>query len=411
MEAIILAGGKGTRLQSVVSDLPKPMAPIGAKPFLYYQMQFLKRQGVSRFVLAVGYLYEKVQAYFGESFEDIPIKYVIEHEPLGTGGGVKFALGACETNDVLLCNGDTFFSFNLTKLSFAHQSFQSSFTFSVHKVYNTGRYGGMSISDDAKVKAFVAKDIIGETYINAGAYIVNKESFLKDTASRERFSLEDDFLAKKVGLADFYAVPFTGANFLDIGIPEDYSKGQDLIPLWAREERPLIKTIFLDRDGVINKKIDNDYVRNTSQLEILPGVINWISDHKNNLLIVVTNQRGIGKGLMSLEDVEEIHDQINLELNKEGAQIARFYVCPATESSAICRKPNPGMLEQASSEFAEINKNSTVLIGDSLSDLQAARAFGIPSVYLTNGQVLRFEVLESASLVTTSLQHVDLSEL
>ncbi len=408
-EAVILAGGKGTRLRSVVSDVPKPMADIDGQPFLYHQIRYLAKQGISRVVLSVGYLHQVIEDFFGDSFEGTEIIYVREESPLGTGGGLKLALDACKTDDVLVCNGDTFFEFRLSKLAFVHQKKNAGFTFSVREVENDGRYGGLKISDDCLVLEFIAKNVIAKTFINAGVYLVNKSFFLAETTHLiDVFSLEDDFLAKKLNLSKIFAVPFTDGRFLDIGIPEDYFKARDLIPLWVGSGLSPVDTIFLDRDGVINEKIDGGYVTRLSELKILDGVTGWLRGKaaEEKQFFVITNQRGIGRGIMTEEDLSIIHGEISDLLAVHGVQITSFYHCPDTEKTSWRRKPNPGMLEEAFSANPGLKKETSVLIGDSLTDLQAAGAFGIRSIWLTNGKNIRFEALLWCSDVAETLKDV-----
>ncbi|WP_304236650.1 HAD-IIIA family hydrolase [Jiulongibacter sediminis] len=410
-EAIILAGGKGTRLQAVVSDVPKPMAPIGEKPFLFYQMKYLISRGIDRIILSVGYKSEVISDYFGNEFQGVPLVYVHEENPLGTGGGVRLALNAANSNEVLVCNGDTFFEFELSKLQFAHRQFQGTLTFSVHEIENNGRYGGMRIGSDAKVNGFIPKNVTGKTYINAGIYLINKTEFLAQTPADTPFSLEDDFLAVKVGEGRFYACPFSASQFIDIGIPEDYEKGQSLIPTWSSKESTEFKTVFLDRDGVLNRKIDNGYVTKPEELEILPGVRETLKEwgDAGKEFFIVTNQRGVGRGLMTIEELHAVHFTLLKKMEAVGVKIRDIKFCTDTENSSPCRKPNPGMLLELFKEYPHIEKDKVIFIGDSLSDLQAGKNAGVKTAFLTNDKPLNFEVLQKADHVSGQLSGLRLN--
>ena len=225
-EAIILAGGFGTRLQSVVPDLPKPMAPVAGKPFLEYLLLFLKNYGFNRVVISTGYMSEKISSYFGNSYEGMKIIYVKEENALGTGGALKLALQHCEEQHVLVMNGDSFFDINLAEFQLFHLHYQPMFTLATRSVENAGRYGTLEIEED-EICAFREKT--GEEKpgnINAGIYYVDNYFFLENSPEAETFSLEKDFFEKNVDNFGFFAYPGEG-YFIDIGIPEDYQRAQD----------------------------------------------------------------------------------------------------------------------------------------------------------------------------------------
>ncbi|UBM57914.1 HAD-IIIA family hydrolase [Marinilongibacter aquaticus] len=409
-EALILAGGKGTRLRSVVQDVPKPMAPISGKPFLHYQMKYLKGLGISRFVLSVGYKQELIREEIGLEFEGVPVVYAIEEEPLGTGGGLRHALQYCQTDTPLVCNGDTFFEINLSKLFYVHRTSEALLTFSVREIDNNGRFGGLQIEEDASVSGFVAKDVLGKTFINAGTYVLHKGKFLASTEA-SRFSLEDDFLAKRVSQGNFVACAFRDSKFIDIGIPEDYEKAQTLIPEWASQEKRNFNTLFLDRDGVLNKKIDGSYVRKPEELEVLPGVPEKLAEWRkaNKKLFVVTNQRGVGRGLMSLDDLQAVHQSLLEKLALFAVAFEDIKFCTDVEANSPRRKPNPGMLLEIFDEFPAVKKETTLFIGDSLSDLQAGNAAGVETCFISHGKSLSFEQILCSNCIFESLSEVDLT--
>lgn len=215
MEAIILAGGFGTRLQSVVSDVPKPMAPINGKPFLEYILLYLKKYGINKVVLAVSYKKDIIKNYFKDSFSGIKIIYSEENEPLGTGGAIKQALENIERSNVYVLNGDTFFDFNISNMSIKNSKIQ----IALKKMYNFDRYGSIDIDALGIIKEFHEKQYTASGYINTGTYLINKDLF-KDFNLNINFSFES-FLEKNANFLNIETI-IDDEYFIDIGIPSDY---------------------------------------------------------------------------------------------------------------------------------------------------------------------------------------------
>ena len=226
LEAIILAGGFGTRLKEAVPDLPKPMAPIQGKPFLAYLLENLSKKGFKRVILSLGYMPEKIIDYFGTSFSGIEIIYSVEKEPLGTGGATKLALERCTQDHVYIINGDTYLDFEVDEIeSLWHKNHQPIIV--GVNVENTSRYGSLEIVD-GRVISFKEKAFIKSGPINAGCYIFTKTQ-LESFVSKVKFSLESDFLIYEVKKA-ILKVYLSGGLFIDIGIPEDYKRAQLILP-------------------------------------------------------------------------------------------------------------------------------------------------------------------------------------
>lgn len=226
-EAIILAGGFGTRLQAVVNDVPKPMAPINNEPFLNYVFDYLKHYNIEHVVLSTGYLSEKISQYYNNEYKGIKISYTKEVEPLGTGGGIRLALEKCLTNEVLVLNGDSFFDVNLNSYYKQHSSFKSDCSLALRKVDNVSRYGTIKLDDTSVIKAFKEKDGVEQPgLINGGVYILNRELFFNKTEANKAFSIEKDFFEKRINELTIFGFEYQG-YFIDIGIPEDYKKAQD----------------------------------------------------------------------------------------------------------------------------------------------------------------------------------------
>lgn len=225
MEAIVLVGGLGKRLRSEVSDLPKAMAPINGRPFLEYQMGYLKNQGITRVIMAVGYKKEHIQQHFQNEYQHIEIVYAEEHEPLGTGGAIVNALPLVKNNRFFILNGDTVFNISLDKLIEKHRDLNADLTMALRKIEDTTRYGSVEIDHSGRIKGFLEKgEAQGKGLINGGIYFANR-SLIENCSENERFSFEKEVLEQNYKTQKFYGVPFDD-YFLDIGIPEDYKRAQ-----------------------------------------------------------------------------------------------------------------------------------------------------------------------------------------
>lgn len=222
MEAIILAGGLGTRLRAVVSNVPKPMAPIMGIPFLEYIFRYLKKNNINKVVLSVCYKRDTIIKYFSDTFFDISIKYSVEEEPLGTGGAIKQSLKFCNNENILLLNGDTFFNVNLDALFKSHLNNLADLTLCLKPMCNFDRYGIVKLDSANRVIGFNEKKYCENGLINGGLYIIRK-NFL-DNEDVQKFSFED-FMNKNYKEKKIYGVIDNG-YFIDVGIPEDYYKAQ-----------------------------------------------------------------------------------------------------------------------------------------------------------------------------------------
>jgi D-glycero-alpha-D-manno-heptose 1-phosphate guanylyltransferase len=223
MEAIILAGGLGTRLRAAVADRPKVMAEINGQPFLNYLFNYLSWNNVSRVILATGYLHEKIEDCYGSAYKKIKIEYTKEESPLGTGGAIKFALKRMALENVLILNGDTFFDINLNGLAALHEKSNADLTMALKAMRHISRYGSVKIQG-TRVVNFEEKKQVEEGYINAGFYIARKNLFGRFDLP-DRFSFEEDFLKKHVASLEVHAYT-SDAYFIDIGVPEDYQRAQ-----------------------------------------------------------------------------------------------------------------------------------------------------------------------------------------
>ncbi|ECP7379367.1 NTP transferase domain-containing protein [Campylobacter coli] len=214
MQAIVLAGGLGTRLRSVVQDLPKPMAPINGKPFLAFVLEYLKKQGITEIILSVSYKYELIQEYFKDKFHSVKIRYNIEKELLGTGGAIKDALKFVK-NEAYVLNGDTFFDINLKKLVLNG----SKICIALKQMQNFNRYGTVNVNEQGFVTSFEEKVFKKQGLINGGIYLLKKDIF-DEFSLEKKFSFEE-FLQENYKSLKIQTQIFDD-YFIDIGIPEDY---------------------------------------------------------------------------------------------------------------------------------------------------------------------------------------------
>ncbi|MBV8254344.1 MAG: nucleotidyltransferase family protein [Chitinophaga sp.] len=227
MVAIILAGGFGTRLRSVVKDQPKPLAQVGKYPFLYYLIHYLKSENVNKFIFSLGYLHEQITSFLEEHFQDIDYKIVIEEEPLGTGGAVKLCAEQTTENEILLVNADTFFELKINSLTAYSLQKNADCVIALTQLENFDRYGVVKLDDNNKVLSFEEKKKTDIGLINTGLIFFNKEIMMPlFNKHNGAFSLEKDILEPNIESLKIYGYPQQG-YFIDIGIPEDYFKANN----------------------------------------------------------------------------------------------------------------------------------------------------------------------------------------
>lgn len=225
-QAIILAGGFGTRLKSVVADVPKPMASVCNRPFLAFIMDYLAKANFQKVVLSVGYKGEVIQEYFGDYYKGITIEYATEATPLGTGGGILNATGTCSDEPILVLNGDTFFNIPIADFYTFFINNQSDLAFGLKPMQDFERYGTVILDENQRITQFQEKQYRKSGLINGGAYILRKSIFEQQGFSiGQKFSFEADFLEKYVDDLKFSGFVIDN-YFIDIGIPEDYAKAQ-----------------------------------------------------------------------------------------------------------------------------------------------------------------------------------------
>ncbi len=224
MECIVLAGGLGTRLQSVVHDVPKCMAPVNGKPFLHYLFDYAEQQGCSGVILSLGYKHQHITEWLMTQQRRFSIDSVIESEPLGTGGGIQLALQKATDRHVAVLNGDTMFKVPLNEMMQSHLDKKAATTLALKPMRNFNRYGVVKTDNTARIIAFEEKKQQEEGLINGGVYIIDKDS-LASKNFPEKFSFEKDYFEAFVQEGDMYGF-VSDAYFIDIGIPSDYKQAQ-----------------------------------------------------------------------------------------------------------------------------------------------------------------------------------------
>lgn len=224
-EAVILAGGIGSRLKTVVNDRPKPMALINNKPFLYYLLSNLKKEGFQHIILAVGFKHKIISNFFGSNFKEMDITYAIEEKPLGTGGGILNALKHARKKQTFILNGDTYFPVPFDEMEKLANEKKSDLVIALRKLIDISRYGTILIDSQNRVVEFSEKtDLPKPGLINGGIYLIKNSLFFK-LPFPEKFSFEEDFLTAEFREKQFFGIPFNN-YFLDIGIPESYQQAQ-----------------------------------------------------------------------------------------------------------------------------------------------------------------------------------------
>ncbi|OQP44905.1 nucleotidyltransferase [Niastella yeongjuensis] len=221
-ECIILAGGLGTRLRGAVPDLPKCMAPVAGKPFLAHVIGYFRNQGVEKFIFSLGYKHEVIQDYLEAEYPALHKQYVIEKDPLGTGGAIQLACRQASEKNVLILNGDTLFSIQLPALTAIHEQRKAHCTLALKPMQHFDRYGVVEMADNGAIKSFKEKQFYESGLINGGIYALQVEPFLKEGLP-EIFSFEKDYLEKLYKVRPMYGV-VQDEYFIDIGIPEDFEK-------------------------------------------------------------------------------------------------------------------------------------------------------------------------------------------
>ena len=391
-----MAGGKGTRISSIASDIPKPMIKMDDKPILEWQIETLKNQGFDEFIITVSHLSGVIKDYFGDGFKyGVNIEYYEEEIPLGNAGAL-FKIKDKLNDDFLLINGDVLFDVDVNRFYRYHQIKKGLVSLLTHP--NDHPYdSGLIITDDNnEVIKWLAKEDERPKYyknrVNAGMHIISPK-VLDQEFDKEKIDLDRDVLKPLCDTGKMYA--YDSSEYIkDMGTPERYNQVSSDLLSGKIKERNLMykqKAIFLDRDGTINKYVG--FLRNIDDFELNDGVSEAIKkiNRSKYLAIVVTNQPVIARGEVTFEQLNEIHNKMETLLGQDGAYLDAIYYCPHHPDSGFegevkelkidcdCRKPKPGMLYKAAEDF-NIDLSESYMIGDSDNDILAGNAAGCKSI-------------------------------
>lgn len=404
MQAVIMAGGKGTRLRSVTNDeIPKPMATIAGKPILQWQIECLRRSGVTDIIIITGYLGEKIESYFGDGAAfGVRIGYYRETQPLGTAGALAEITDRLD-EDFLLVFGDTIFDISISRMFAFHHEKRAEATLFAHP--NSHPFDSDIILRDGtqRVCGFLSKhdERFGwyDNCVNAGFYIINKR--LCECIPRgEKTDLEKQVLwplAKSGGAVYAYLSP---EYIKDVGTPERIAAAAEEIKsgvVAARNLGKKQKCVFLDRDGTVNRYCG--LISAPEQFELEPHAAEAIRllNRSGYLTIVATNQPVVARGMCSIADVEEIHRKLSTLLGQEGAYIDGIVFCPhhpdkgypeenpAYKIPCHCRKPDIGMLTACTDKY-NIDLTRSWMVGDTTVDIQTGLNAGTHTALVLTGE-------------------------
>lgn len=428
MQAVIMAGGKGTRLRGVTGDaLPKPMAPVAGRPILEWQIEALRQNGVTELVLVVGYLGEVIRRHFGDGRDfGVRISYFTEETPLGTAGALPLLRERLE-EDFLLVFGDVIFEIDLERMLRFHREKRADATLFVHP--NTHPFDSDLVlrGADGRVTGMYPKnekrDFWYDNCVNAGFYVISQR-LLAGLSGGEKADLERDVLLPAIrrgGAVYAYSSP---EYIKDVGTPQRIeAAARELESGFVRArclKRPQ-RCIFLDRDGTVSQY--RGLVSREEELELEECAARAIRriNESGRLAVMVTNQPVVARGLCGIEDVERIHNKMKTLLGREGAYLDDVRFCPhhpdkgypeenpAYKIPCACRKPGTGML-RACAEAYHIDLAQSWIIGDTTVDLQTGRNAGMRTALVKTGLGGGDKKYEAAADITARdlLQAVDM---
>ncbi|MCI0744284.1 MAG: HAD-IIIA family hydrolase [Verrucomicrobia subdivision 3 bacterium] len=402
-QAIIIAGGMGTRLKARLGDLPKPMIPIGGKPLLEHQVELAKRYGFTEVVIFAYYRPDLIEAHFGDGRRwGVKISYQVEKTPLGTAGAV---LGELESlaDRFLVFYGDTMVNVDLDRIWEKHATSGADATLLLHPNDHPLDSDLVEMNEAGWITAFHNRPHPAgkffQNLVNAGLYVIEKEALKPWTADLQSMDFGKDLFPAMLRAGKRLLGYNTPEYIKDIGTPERYDRvsaehASGVI------ERSSLRTpqpaVFLDRDGTLNREVDG--VTCPEKLELLPGVSEAIHqlNHNGIRALVISNQPIIAKGFCHESDVQAVHNRLETLLGAEHAFVDRIYYCPHHPEKGFegeraelkidcdCRKPRIGMIRRAVSEL-NIDLSQSWLIGDTTTDLQTARNAGIKSILVRTG--------------------------
>lgn len=397
MKTVIMAGGKGTRIASVNSEVPKPMIPILGKPILEYQIDCLRRQGYDDIILVVGHLGHVVKDYFGDgSAFGVRIEYVTETEPLGTAGAL-FLLKDKLGEDFLLLCGDIIFDIDLSRFYACHKAHGGVATLFTHPNSHPYDSGIIMADGEGRVTNWLHKEDERLWYrnrVNAGLHFLSHRVFEQGLFHElKKVDLDREVLKPLIPTGQLFV--YDSPEYVkDMGTPDRfYAVTEDIRSGKVRQKnlKNKQKCVFLDRDGTLNKYVG--FLRDIDQLELLPGAAEAVRriNASGYLAIVVTNQPVIARGEVTVPQLREIHNKLETLLGREGAYLDAIYYCPhhphkgyegevpELKFDCDCRKPKPGMLLKAAEDF-HIDLSASYMVGDGDNDVQCGLNAGCTPV-------------------------------
>lgn len=402
--AVIMAGGKGSRLLSITNDeIPKPMVPVDGKPLLEYQVEKLKTYGIKKIVMIVGHLGEKIVDHFkdGKDF-GVEIDYIFEKEPLGTAGAFYYLKDKIDAKDFMLVFGDIFFDMDFDRMEDFHFKNSALTTLLAHPNGHPYDSDLIQTDDNGRVIGFDSKhnvrDYWYDNMVNAGMYIINKR-LLDLVKEPVKTDFEKDILANQVKLgASIYAY-HTPEYVKDVGTVDRINATVEELKSGLIQSKNLKnkqRAIFLDRDGTMN--VSKGFISKADDLELIPDTIDAIKaiNKSGALAIVITNQPVIARGECSFEELHNIHNKLKTLLGEKGAFVDDIFYCPHHPDKGFegevpelkfdceCRKPKTGMIDEAVKKY-NIDLSKSYMVGDSTMDLETARNAGIKSVLVNTG--------------------------
>jgi D-glycero-D-manno-heptose 1,7-bisphosphate phosphatase len=417
IKTVIMAGGKGTRLASIASGIPKPMVPLAGKPILEYQLECLKNNGLTDIIIVVGHLGGTIKDYFGNgSAFGVTVSYYSETEPLGTAGALFKIIEELD-DDFVLVNGDIIFDIDFSRLIDFHLNHKAWATLAVHP--NSHPYDSALVISDSqdRVIRWLNKEEPREFYknrVNSGIHVLSRAllaaAFPPETGTQAnkagsgKIDLDREILKPLVDSGPIFSY-HTPEYIKDIGTPERYALVEQDIKNGLVSSRNLSlkqKAVFLDRDGTINRL--NGFVTRPEDFVLIEGAAEAIGriNRLGYLAIVITNQPVIARGEASLEDLENIHNKMETELGKAGAYIDDIFFCPHHPDRGFpgerpeykigcdCRKPKPGLLLKATEKY-NIDLGESYMVGDDMRDVNAGIAAGCKTALLKSKAFPDFE--------------------
>lgn len=410
MKTVIMAGGKGTRISSVASDIPKPMIKIGDKPVLEHEIICLRDQGFTDIIITVSHLGQIIMDYFGDGSRfGVNIEYFNEEIPLGNAGAL-FQIKDKLTEDFLLLNADAIFDIDFNKFVAYHKLHGGLVTLFVHPNNHPYDSGLLVLNSDNSVKQWLTKEDVRPKYykncVNAGLHVISPK-ILEEVIDTPKIDLDRQLLKPLSNTGKMFAY-FSPEYVKDMGTPEryelvcnDFSEGI----VKSKNLKNKQKAIFLDRDGTINKYVG--FLRDIDEFELISGVSEAIKliNASEYLVVVITNQPVIARGEVTYDELYEIHNKMETLLGNDGAYLDAIYFCPHHPDSGFegeikelkfdceCRKPKPGMLFKAADDF-NVDLSKSFMIGDGDIDIEAGIAAGCKSIKISEEKPL-LEIVKS----------------